>query len=213
MFFIIGGIHKANVFLVFVFIFSFFFIRKHIPNIVSIPMLVLSAYVIPKIFDFSILNPFLKIMAGDDEVMQTYVENSHRWFSASGYDDFYTRNTIVQLFEIFGHASLFYLGAKALKYFKNQQEAITIYNVYVFGTLFMISFRKLELMNRMGGDLEHFWFLPISLVLYYHKEVLNTTLHKIISVFLVFFLYEYLKYLFFPLPTKTSFLWDAINLK
>jgi len=204
---IISGIHKANLIIVVIFVLFYIFIRRPFPLFISIPLLIFAAYVLPNVFDFSILNPVLVTVAGDDEIMLSYVYNSDRWFSAKGFDEYYTRNPIVQIVEILGHASLFYYGKKAIGLCRHRQEALTLYNIYVFGTLFMITFRKLELMNRIGGNFEHFWFFPISLVLFYNNQIIKTRLQLLFSFFLIFFVYDYVKYLFFPDISKMLFLW------
>lgn len=202
------GIHKANVLYLCLFAIFYIFIKKRIHYCISIPLVFLSSYFLGTFFDYSLLTPLLNIIAGEDEIMQGYVDNSHVWFSAEGGNDLYDRNPIVKVMECIGYSAIYYYGYKAIDFFEHRQIGITIFNLFVCGSLFMITFRRIELMNRMGANLNNFWFFVMAIILYYRQYLFTSSVKRIFSIFLFFFYYAYLKYLFFPAIDKTKFLWD-----
>ena len=65
---------------------------------ITIPIYLLCVYVLPKIFDFSILQPILNIFSQHNELASAYAENSSIWFSSEGMNNIYTRYGMVLLF-------------------------------------------------------------------------------------------------------------------
>jgi len=202
------SIHSACGYMLVIMIGFFLFYKRTIPLIISIPALLFSAYFFSEWFDFGWLNPILSQFAGEDERMSTYLEDSDVWFSAKGQDDKYVRNPYVLAAEMFGTISLYILGSKVINKYVKRADAFAMYNFFVIGTIILNAFRTLELLNRIGGDFAMFWFFPLTLVLYYRKKLYTNFFYKVISVFLLWYVYDYLKYLFMK-GEMTKFIWDV----
>ena len=207
---IVISIHVANVLVLVLVTFFYLFVKRPVPFYVSFPMLIIATYLFNVFFDFSYLNPVLDMLTGQDEKLDNYTENSDVWFDEEGKDDKYTRNPIVLIFELLGSGTLFYYGYKIIKYVrKNDRISCTFFNVYVFGTIFINAFRNLEILNRVGYVYQLFWFYPLCLVLFYFPKMHFSILRKLSMFFLLFFLYSYLKYLFFKEGGMALFQWDS----
>ena len=202
------SIHSACGYMLVIMIGFFLFYKRTIPLIISIPALLFSAYFFSEWFDFGWLNPILSQFAGEDERMNTYLENSDVWFSEEGLDDKYTRNPYVLVAEMFGTISLYILGSRVINKYVKGADAYAMYNFFVIGTIIQNAFRQLEILNRIGGDFALFWFFPLTLVLFYQKKLCNKFFYKLISFFLLWYAYGYLKYLFMR-GDMTKFIWDV----
>jgi len=102
-----------------------------------------------------------------------------------------------------------------------------MYNYFVVGSIIQNAFRQLELLNRIGGDFALFYFFPLSIVFFYSmqkpqirynkqtqtlsvvlkKSFLTNGWYKLMVVFLLWYAYDYLKYLFMR-GDMTKFIWD-----
>lgn len=204
--FLATGIHSVNLMLALLITIIYFFVRFPLPCVFTIPLVFFCQYAMAAVFDFSIFNKFL-IYFQNDDLVGIYVDNGNQWFSSAGYEEKYDRNVFVGLLECLGTCCLFYLGHRLISRKCKLQEYVTMYNVFVLGILFQMSFRKLELLNRIGGDLALMWFLPLSLVLYYRKDELFRGKRKILFWGLLWYAYEFIHYLFFR-GNMTLFLWD-----
>ena len=204
--FIAGGIHSFNLIIAVMIAVFYCFIRVPFPYMLTIPLVFFCQYVVSSIFNFSIFSPIINYFS-DSELLGIYANNADRWFSADGFEEKYNRNVLVGFCECIGVCSLFYLGGQFFKKITKCQEYVTMYNIFVFGILFQMSFRQLELFNRIGGDLALMWFLPLSLVLYYRKKLIACGCKKIYFYGLLWFAYEFMRYLFLR-GNMTLFLWD-----
>lgn len=165
--------HSANVFILATFSVVYFFVRKPLTYWIAIPIYLSFVYVIPKVFDFSIIELFF-VFFSDTETLKEYIENADRWFSESAMEDIYTRNPIIQIFEAFGVSSLLYLGYKHItnKAKPHFPAETAFYYSFFIGVCILSAFRKLELMNRMGYDLSLLLYILLGIVLYSrHREV------------------------------------------
>lgn len=207
---IVISIHVANVMVLVLVTILYLFVKYPIPYYISIPILIVATYMFNVLFDFSYLNPILDMLSGQDEKMDNYIENSDVWLDEEGMQDKYTRNPIVLVFEMLGSGILFYYGYNIIKNVrKNDRISCMFFNVYVFGTIFINAFRNLEILNRIGYVFQLFWFYPVCLILFYFPKMHFSILKKYSLCFLFFFLYSYLKYLFFKEDGMTLFLWDS----
>lgn len=206
--FVAYGIHSVAIITI-LWVTSFaIFIKKPLPYLWTIIALILASYVFQNMFDFSFANNLLAFMASQDDKFSQYVENSVQWFSADAASDRYTRNTIVKVAETFGIVSLFYLGSKVIKRrFSDNRQIITLYNVFVCGTILQKFFMNFEIVNRVSGTASLFWCIPLALVLYYRNDF-KTSKDKVLLFFLIWWSYEYLKYLFMC-GDMCQFLWDT----
>ena len=219
------SIHSVCGYMLIIMIGLFLLCRRTIPIWLSIPALLICTYFFSIWFDFSWLNPILNQFVGEDNRMSHYLENSEVWFSAEGMEIKYERNPLILFAEMLGTISLYILGAKVINKYAKRADAYAMYNFFVIGSIIQNAFRQLELLNRIGGDFMLFWFFPLSLVLYYRKEIinirffngsiyisyikplLNNNIYKVLAAFLLWYAYEYLKYLFMR-GDMTRFIWD-----
>lgn len=205
---ITASIHTANIINIFVFTTLFFLLRFPIHYMWGIPVYVMCVYVFPEMFNFDWLAPVLNVAASNNERAAMYVAKSSQWFSAAGAEDRYTRNAIIQLIETVGVSSLLYLGYVTIrKKMANSRPVVTMYNVYFLGICIMSLFRNLELLNRVGQLFNAYWCVVLAFVLYYRSELMSKK-RFVAYIGLLWFLYDYLKYLFFR-DGMTQFIWDA----
>ena len=203
------NIHSANIVNILIVTGLYIFMHKPLHYSITIPIYLLCVYVLPKIFDFSILQPILDIFSRHNELASAYAENSSKWFSSEGMNELYTRNVAVQAIEALGTSTLLYLGYKTILCHRvGQSINATLFNSFFIGISILSLFRNLEILNRIGQVLAYSWIFPVSLVLHY-KTPRWSKFDKLVSIFLVWFAYEFLKYLFFPPTDKTAFIWDA----
>lgn len=215
LFFITIGLHSANTVVLLLILFLFLFFRTPIPLKFSIPLYIFGSYVISNLGDLGFLQPILDVLGSgnSDSKISEYAQQSDRWFSADAKEDVYTRNALVKVFETCGNIALLYLGHKALKIQRDVRQ-YTFYNLFFIGTFIQQSFMNLEILNRMGGDIMVFWFIPLSLVLSNGKRLFRKggILNKLFGLMLVWWVYTYVRYIFTPDNNMTLFLWDLYNL-
>ena len=208
------GIHSGNVFILLLIIFFYLLFRRPIPLVFSIPAYIIASYIISNLGDLGFLQPIMDFLnSGDsDSKISQYAGNADRWFSADAYEDIYTRNPIVKVFETLGNIALLYFGYKDIVKTKADTWLKTFYNMFIVGTLLQKGFMNLEILNRMGGDIMIFWFIPLAHIIKDRKLILKRTnfFEKIFLIFLLWWLYGYAKYIFFP-QKMTLFLWDFLN--
>ena len=116
--------------------------------------------------------------------------------------------------EIVGNSSLFYFSYKLIKN-KNtvkDKSILSFTNMYILGYCGKQAFLYLEILNRMSGLFQRMWFFPLSVVLTTIRFSKLSLIEKIMYISMIFVMYDYLKYLFFPNPNKDMFLWDKPNL-
>lgn len=201
-------IHYVNVIYIIVITGLYVFIRFPIHYSVSIPLYIFASYIISSSFDWSILDLFFKHIGEINELFGKYIKHSQRWFSESSMHSNWQRNAIINFLETMGHCALFYLGYKSINtFFIKRQDLITYFNMFVIGGIIYQAFFTNEISRRVSGPLQKFWFIPLSLVLYYYSDLKLTPLEKIISVFLVFWGWDIFKYIFMS-GKMHYFLWD-----
>lgn len=202
------GIHSGNIFVIILVTLCYLFWNRMIPLYVSLPALVFATYFFKDWFHLDSLAPYLQIIGGLDNKFSNYVNHDYIWFGSEGMDDIYTRNPIVGFAEMMGNAALFILGYKVLTEKHSSPDYVSLYNCFIFGTLFQLSFINLELMNRMGYVFRILMFIPLGLVLWYRKEYSININYKILYFCLLFLFYDYLKNMIYR-AEMTKFLWDA----
>ena len=202
------SIHSVDGYLCIIMILIIFFSREPIPLKVSVPLLIFATYFFSRFFDFSWLNIFLNLFAGDQR-MAHYINNYDTWFSFDDYHDeiTYTRNGIVLVFEMVGCISLLYFGKKTIINIYHKHDAIAFYNFFVLGVILLNAFREVELLQRAARCLYIFWFFPLAIVLCHKKQIVKSSPESYMYLFLIWWSYDYLKYLFFR-GEMTKFIWD-----
>lgn len=197
------------------------FIKKPLPWIYTVPLLILGKFVIAKSFDSSYLDSFLTFLGSSNEKFAGYTENADRWFSIEGMNDVYTRNIAIQFLETFSCCALFYLGCKILNYLTSENRTsataavgnanlrllVTFYNVSIIGFFILETFYNLEIVRRIAYSWTIFWFVSVSLILYYRKTKIFNTFDKFLMLGFTYWLWEYIRFLFVWTNTP-MFIWD-----
>lgn len=205
------NIHSANIINILIITFLYLFIRKPLHYNITIPIYIVCVYVLPKIFNYTYLQPILNLFADKNELANTYIENADYWFSAEGHNNIYTRNVIIQIFEVFGVSSLLYLGYKTvLSIPKLKFINSTMLNIFFIGISFQSLFRNLEILNRIGYIMNLFWCFILAVVLYYKPNKLSK-IDTIAYFCLIWFIYTFIRYLITP-GKMVLFIWDAPNI-
>lgn len=223
--FVAYSIHSVTIIAIFVVTVLMVFIKKPLPWIYTVPLLLLGKFVIAKTFDFSYLNNLLSFLGSSSDKFAGYTEDADRWFSAEGMNDAYTRNGAIEFLETFGCCALFYLGSKILKYLFDTSSVtktntsiaavsnsglclmITLFNACIIGFLILETFYNLEIVRRVAYCWNIFWFIPISLILYYRKSKIFNTFDKLLMLGFTYWLWEYIRFLFVWADTPL-FIWD-----
>lgn len=219
--FVSYSIHSVTIIAIFVIAVLMVFIKKPLPWIYTVPLLLLGKFVIAKSFDFSYLDSVLSFLGSSNEKFAGYTENADRWFSAEGMNDVYTRNIVIQFLESFGSCALFYLGNKILNYISAEDKVgtitavsnsnwrllVTFFNASIIGFLILETFYNLEIVRRISYCWTIFWFVPVSLILYYRKSKIFNTFDKFLMLGFTYWLWEYIRFLF-VWTTTPMFIWD-----
>lgn len=208
------SIHSANVLIGLLIIVFYYFVRRPFPFVITIPAYIFASYVFSKIFDFSSLNVALSFLGGQDEKFSQYTENADRWFSSEAVVSAWERNPIVKILETTGNCALMYLGSKLLV-LKQNKGMLTLFNLFVFGAIFSQCFFTIELGRRMGDIMFWHWAFPLAFVLCNKSLLIKNTkkgFHQWIVnasyLALIFYAYDYLKYIFLRDAEMYHFLWD-----
>ena len=84
---------------------------------------------------------------------------------------------------------------------------ITLFNACIIGFLILETFYNLEIVRRVAYCWNIFWFIPISLILYYRKSKIFNTFDKLLMLGFTYWLWEYIRFLFVWADTP-MFIWD-----
>ena len=150
-------------------------------------------------------------LGDQNDKFSAYTDNADRWFGNDAKENIYDRNPIIKIIQTIGECSLIYLGYYILQLKKNQ-KMIFFYNLFICGAIVSQCFYSLEILRRMGDIMYWYWAFPLAYVLYNKKVITTTFKNKLVLDFmmmsLLFYAYEYLKYLFLREPGMYKFLWD-----
>lgn len=222
--FVAYSIHSISIIAILVVTILMVFVKKPFPWIYTVPLLVLGKFVISKSFDFSYLNSLLSFLGSFSDKFSGYTENADMWFSADGMNDAYTRNVTIEFLETFGCCSLLYLGSKLFNFFQKMSIAdkanatstvlksnlrlmITLFNAFIVGIIILETFYNLEIVRRVAHSWDFFWFIPVSLILYYRKYKIFNSLDKFLMLGFTYWLWEYIRFLF-VWNEPQMFIWD-----
>lgn len=209
-------IHSANILFIIVFLGFIYGYRKVINYKVAIPLLLFCAYFFVKYYDISYIMPILNLLGGLNQKFAQYSQGNaaEAWFGTDAFQLENARNPLIQFMEIVGNSSLFYFSYKLIKN-KNtvkDKSILSFTNMYILGYCGKQAFLYLEILNRMSGLFQRMWFFPLSVVLTTIRFSKLSLIEKIMYISMIFVMYDYLKYLFFPNPNMDMFLWDKPNL-
>ena len=201
------SIHSVCGFVLIIIFLIAIFLRNTVPIIVSVPSLIFSVFFFQQWIDYSWFEKIISLFSSDERLSH-YVNEYDQWFTNDASNDRFTRNSIVMVFELLGSISLFYFANKTIQEkYTYKKDFICLYNVFVIGVIFLNCFRNIELFQRIAQNIYLFYFFAISLVLYHRTEIIKSSREKILGVFLVWWVYDYVKYLFFR-GEMTQFIWD-----
>lgn len=209
-------IHSANILFIIVFLVFIYGYRKVFNYKATIPLLLFCTYVFVKYYDISYLMPILNLLGSLTPKFAQYTQGNaaEAWFGTEAFQLENARNPLIQFLEIVGNSSLFYFSYKIIKSKDTVKERsiLCFTNMYVLGCCGKQAFLYLEILNRMSGLFQRMWFIPLSIVLRSIRFSKLSFWEKIMYFSMIFVMYDYLKYLFFPNPDMMMFLWDKPNL-
>lgn len=203
------SIHTANALNIVILTGLYLFVRFPVPYNFSIPMIVISSYIIPRIYDVGMIIPILQLLGEQDDFFARYVDTQEQWFGSDALSTEVAENPIVKVIEVLGNISLLYFGRKVIMVKMNNQESVTMYNFFFIGTCIVLAFKLMEIAARVGSNMRLFWFYPLAVVLYYRKIIVSNKWESRLFFFLVFWVYAFLKFLFMN-GDMTLFLWDKM---
>ena len=210
-FYLSYSIHSVNAITCLLNVSFYYFIRKPLPPIVVIPLYLLASYYLQQNFNFSNLDGLLSFIGEHNEKYASYTDNAGMWFSEDAIREGFKRNSIVKIFQTLGDCSLMYLSYKALC-LKENQKMTFLYNIFAFGAIFSQCFYTLEIMRRMGDCMYWYWAFPLAYVLSNRKCIIYSFktkgMGRFMMCFLLFYSYDYLKYLLLRENNMFHFLWD-----
>lgn len=220
------SIHSMLVITILVITVAFIFVRKPVKWYFSIPLLLIGKFIISKSFDWGSINGLLNALSGVNEKFAAYSDNADRWFSDDAVKDQYTRNIIVQVLETIGNCAMFYLGAKLCeglqkrnieaktavvpcnwKYIRKDVLYVSLFNITLFGTILFQTFFNVELVRRISMSWSLFWFVPVSMILYYRNSKIFNKFDRTLMFALIFFIWDYFRFMFLWSHTPL-FIWD-----
>lgn len=220
------SIHSIAIIGIFVITMAMIFLRKPLPWVYMVPILLVGKFYVSKTFDFSYLNSLLTFLGSSSDKFAGYTENADSWFSADAMQDAYSRNVTIEFLETFGCCALFYLGNKLLRSALNVNDKkcktvdgislgvntelyVSLYNVFIIGTLILETFYNLEIVRRVAHCWDIYWFVPMALVLYYRNNKIFNSFDKILMLGFFYWGWEYIRFLFVWKDTP-MFIWDKL---
>ncbi|MCS3267854.1 hypothetical protein NXX78_18895 [Bacteroides fragilis] len=135
------------------------------------------------------------------------MKNADYWFSEKGENDQYDKNFIVEIIQVIGSSALMYFGYRLIiEKLPKHYALITMLNTFIIGLCIESIFVKLEILHRIGQTLDIVGYFALAIVVSY-KTIKLKPIQKVAYVCLLWFVYYYVKYLFFS--GRTMFIWDT----
>lgn len=210
-FYLAYSIHSANAITCIIDVVLYYFIKVPFSTRVTIPAYLVASFYLQNNFDFTYLEGLLSFLGDQSDKFSTYTDNADIWFDSESKNAIYDRNSIVKILQTLGECSLIYLGNRAL-HIREDKRIVFMYNLFVLGAIVSQCFYSLEILRRMGDVMYWYWAFPLAYVLFYRKEIFSTFKYRFISsslyLFLLFYGYDYLKYLFMRTLDMYKFIWD-----
>lgn len=219
--FIAIGMHTATIIPLLAILLFYFFYSKPICYYYTIPLFLFATFYVQYSFNFSDLSVILNYVADNGSGhFAEYAKQDDQWFSADAIQQNFARNPIVKIIETIGEVSFLYLGYKVLKSpaiknlkgYVDIKSLVVFFNVHVVGIIIVHSFFLLEIPKRIGQSMSIFWCFPFAFVLYNLKYMKLTVIDRLCCCGLAYFVYDYIKYLFFRTDAAYPylFIWDKI---
>lgn len=211
-FWLASNIHSANAITCIISMGLYYFVSSPIKPMYSIPLYLVATFYLQKHFDFSYLNGILSFLGDQNDKFSSYTENADNWFSDDAKNAIYDRKPVIKILQTMGDCSLMYLSYICIKLKPNRQFSF-FHNTFTIGAIVTQCFYSLEILRRMGDIMYWYWAFPLAYYLFHAKYVLRKLvskehLLKCLSLALLFYGYEYLKYLFLRVDNMYKFLWD-----
>lgn len=203
--YVIYGTHSANLFIVLV-VLIFYVINRIIPWKVAVPIYIFATYFFSTVFKGDFISQYLLLIQGFDSKLDGYANEGEKWFDTTN-DIGDVRGGAIKLLETWGTVALIYFGHKVYEFHRNRFY-IMIYNTFVFGTILRHAFFHLEILNRLGLILEILWFVPLSFIAADYKTMKLSKFETWFRIGLVWYVFEYVKYIAFRSADRMLFLWD-----
>ncbi|HLT88879.1 MAG TPA: EpsG family protein [Sphingobacterium sp.] len=169
---IIGAsIHLAIIVSIAFILFFYVFLKRPIHWKITIPLYIFFAF----LFDVSKIG-FISSYIESISVwgkFQGYVDNSDKWFGEEAADhDRFQQGIFALLMSSIHHIAIIYLGYWALKLRKNASIGY-IYNLVVFGYVFLRAVFLFEILKRLAMPLVMFDFIVVGYILYVFIDYLK----------------------------------------
>lgn len=165
--------HTGNFFNLAAVVASFYLFKKPLHPFLTIPILLVCTYILPRLFDLSLIDSVLKIASEQSDMAAQYSDNAERFFTEDGKQSKYARAPLIGLLETIGLISYFILGHRAItKTGKDKYHLFTtFFNVSVIGFCIVGLFRELEILHRIGMVMSYGWCIVVSYILYYRERI------------------------------------------
>lgn len=200
------SIHTGNLFSLILITFFYFFYKHAFSPKIAIPIYIICTYILPNNIDYSLLNPILEFAASNNDLAAAYYKNADIWFSKAGQQDIYEKNIIAEGLQVLGSSTFIFLTYQTIKHRRRHQRMlISILNMFIIGICIESLFVKLEILHRIGQTIDQIGYLALPFILFYRP--FYTSNYKILYVFLLWFMYYYIKYCFFS--PWAMFIWDT----
>lgn len=208
--FLTVSLHSGNIITIGVILLVYFFLNKPINSLISIPIFLACTFVLPKIFNFDWLQGILSFAADNNKLASSYVENSEKWFSASGMEDKYEKNPIALALQVLGVSYIMYASTKVN--YKNNPNLPKLFFVFVnvcwIGYCIEGIFYNLEILKRIGTVI---CTLGVFAVAYIFPGTRNSN-NKILlygRFTSIWFCYFYIKHIIEWAIIGGLFMWDT----
>ena len=201
-------IHSGNTVFVAILIGFIFILRKKPLSIkITIPLFIFFEFFVGLDSVFDILGSVTsKLNISDDTQFSGYLTNTDYIQSEMDLAKDWQRGPITEFMTALRYIALFYIGWYMCK---KIPKLSYIYNTFVVCSIFFEPFRLYGTLSRafIGGSL--LWFIPLSVSLFYWKNIKNKKVRYSIIYVLLFTVLITGKFIFFNPDAK--YIWDLIN--
>lgn len=201
-------VHRGNaVFVAILIAFLFLFKNKPLNIKITIPLFIFFEFFVGLDSVFNIVGSVVsKLNISDDAQFSGYLTNTDYIQSEIDLAENWQRGPITEFMTALRYIALFYIGWYMCK---KIPKLSYIYNTFVVCSIFFEPFRLYGTLSRafIGGSL--LWFIPLSVSLFYWKNIKNKKVRYSIIYVLLFTVLITGKFIFFNPGAK--YIWDLIN--
>lgn len=201
-------IHRGNMMFIAILIaFIFLLKRKPLSIKITIPLFIFFEFFVGLDSVFNIIGSVVsKINISGDMQFSGYLTNTDYIQSEMDLAEDWQRGPITELMTALRYIALFYIGWYLCK---RTPKLSYIYNTFVVCSLIYEPFRLYGTLTRafIGGSL--LWFIPLSISLYYWKEIKNKKIRYSIIYVIIFTILLTGKFVF--LNPEAKYIWDMLS--